>query len=148
MDLAPALRDGGRLGTIFMSSDWLRSEEDFSDTFTEELGEELRRCMIGSRPLDVRVHVDDLRRADRLQAALDGDGMHTLSGLVEFTDPADGGRVVGRYPISVATSTQGLAGALFGDRQMMVSEEFGRAVCDQAFGRNPRGPSVLNATRG
>lgn len=148
MDLASDLRDGSRLGTIYMSSDWLASEDDFADTLTDEVGEELRRCMIGGSPLDVRIHIDDLRRADRGLAFLNGEGMHFLTGTVEFTDPAAGNAVVGRYPISVATSTQGRVGALFGDRQMMVSEEFGRAVCEQAFGRNPRGPSVMNATRG
>jgi hypothetical protein len=48
----------------------------------------------------------------------------------------------------VATGAQGRRGGLLGDRQMMVLEEFGRAVCDQAFGRSPRDRGPHNATAG
>jgi hypothetical protein len=66
---------------------------------------------------------------------------------VEFVDPARNNRVLGRFPIQVSTSAQGRVGGLLGDRQMMVSEAFGRAVCEQAFGRNSRDPGLHNATR-
>ena len=129
MDLPAELRDGARLGSITVSSDWLNAEEDFADTFSEEVGEELRRCMLGVEPIDVRIHVERLNRADRVQTLLDGEGMHTLAGTVEFIDPRRGNAVVGRFPVSVATTAGGRLAALVGDRQMMVSEEFGRAVC-------------------
>lgn len=142
------LQETAQVGSITMSSDWLNAEDDFSETFSDEVHEELKRCMWGTAPIDVRIHVEELRRADRLETFVNGDGVHTLSGTVEFVDPADGNRVLGRFPVSVATSAQGRLGALVGDRQMMVSEEFGRAICDQAFGRNPRDRGPHNATRG
>lgn len=148
MELTPSVRDGARLGAVYMSSDWLQSEDDFADTFTDEVTEELRLCMQGGSPVDVRVHIDDIDRAGRLETLLNGDGAHTLSGTVEFVEPGRDGRVLGRYPVSVATSAQGRLGGLLGDRQMMVSEEFGRAICEQAFGRNPRPAGWRNATRG
>ncbi|RZJ03141.1 MAG: hypothetical protein EON89_12685 [Brevundimonas sp.] len=148
MALPPGLQETAQLGAIYMSSDWLQSGDDFAETLTDEVGEELSRCMHGTAPVDIRIHIDDLHRADRLGVLLNGDGVHTLSGTVEFVDPAHGNRVVGRFPVAVATSAQGRVGGLLGDRQMMVSEEFGRAICDQAFGRNPRDRGPHNATRG
>lgn len=148
MDLPPGLQETAQVGAIYMSSDWLRAEDDFSETFSEEVHEELKRCMWGTAPIDVRIHIDDMQRAGRVETLLNGDGAHTLSGTVEFVDPSHGNRVVGRFPVSVATSAQGRLGGLIGDRQMMVSEEFGRAICDQAFGRNPRDRGPHNATAG
>ena len=142
------LQETAQVGSITLSTAWLNAEEDFADTFSDEVREELSRCMWGTAPINVRVHIDDIRRADRLGVLLNGDGVHTLSGTVEFVDPADGNRVIGRFPVSVATSAQGRLGGLLGDRQMMVSEEFGRAVCEQAFGRNPRDRGPHNATGG
>lgn len=146
--LPPGLQETAQVGSITMSSDWLNSTDDFSDTFSDEVHEELKRCMWGTAPVNVRIHLDEMQRADRLGVLLNGDGVHTLSGTVEFVDPSHGNRVVGRFPVAVATSAQGRVGGLLGDRQMMVSEEFGRAICDQAFGRNPRDRGPHNATRG
>lgn len=148
MDLPPGLQETAQVGSITMSSNWLDAEEDFAETFSEEVHEELKRCMWGTAPIDLRIHIDDIHRGDRLGGLLNGDTVHTLSGTVEFVDPSRDNLVVGRFPVSVATSGQGRLGALIGDRQMMVSEEFGRAVCDQAFGRNPRDRGPHNATRG
>lgn len=147
MDLPPGLQETAQVGSITMSSAWLDAEEDFSDTFSEEVREELSRCMYGTAPIDVRIHVERIDRAGRLDMLLNGRGMHTLEGTVEFVDPGRGNRVVGRFPISVATTAGGRIAGLLGDRQMMVSEEFGRSLCEQAFGRNPRGGGLRDATR-
>ena len=142
------LQETAQIGSITLSTAMLDAEDDFADTFSEEVHEELSRCMWGTAPIDLRVHIDQMQRAGRLETLFNGDGAHTLTGTVEFVDPADGNRVLGRFPVSVATSTQGRVGGLLGDRQMMVSEEFGRAVCEQAFGRNPRDRGPHNATAG
>ncbi|MBU2290700.1 MAG: hypothetical protein KKC29_06345 [Alphaproteobacteria bacterium] len=142
------LQETAQVGSITLSTGWLDAEEDFSGTFSDEVHEELSRCMWGTAPINVRVHIDEMQRAGRLETLFEGDGVHTLSGTVEFVDPADGNRVLGRFPVSVATSARGRIGGLLGDRQMMVSEEFGRAVCEQAFGRNPRDRGPHNATGG
>lgn len=141
------LQETAQIGSVTLSTGWLDAEEDFADTFSEEVHEELSRCMWGTAPINLRVHIDEMQRAGRLEALLTGEGAHTLSGTVEFVDPADN-RVLGRFPVAVATSAQGRLGGLLGDRQMMVSEEFGRAVCEQAFGRNPRDRGLHNATGG
>ena len=148
MELPPGLQETAQVGSITMSSAWLDAEEDFSDTFSEEVREELSRCMYGTAPIDVRIHVDRLDRAGRLEMLLNGEGMHTLEGTVEFVDPRRGNLVVGRFPITVATTAGGRLAGLLGDRQMMASEEFGRSLCEQAFGRNPRERGPHNATSG
>jgi hypothetical protein len=143
--LSPELAAGSRVDVIWMSSDWLRSEPDFSDTFTDELREELTLCADGARALNLRVHIDDLRRGGRLDAALGGVSAHSVSGVVEFVDPRTRA-VVGRYPIQVAAGTTNPLAALVADRQMVISEAFAREVCRQAFGRNPRGHPLTRAT--
>lgn len=148
MGLAPALKESASIRLITLSSGWLNVEEDFTDTFAEEVREELSACADGDHPLDLRVHVDDVRRADRLSTALNGEGLHTLAATAELTDPQQDGRVVGRYPIEVGAQAGGALEALVGDRQMMVSEEWARALCAEAFDRNPRRPGPHNATRG
>ena len=148
MALPIGLQETAQIGSVTLSTGWLDAEEDFADTFSEEVHEELSRCMWGTAPINLRVHIDQIQRAGRLETLFNGDGIHTLSGTVEFVDPADGNRVLGRFPVQVATSAQGRLGGLLGDRQMMVSEEFGRAVCEQAFGRNPRDRGLQNATAG
>ena len=145
MPLAPDyVRDAG-VDTIYMSSDWLRSEEDFSDTFTDEVREEITLCASGPRRLDLRLHVDDFRRGSRVDEVLRGGSAQQLTGLAEFVDRASGA-VVGRYPISVSTRIEGRLAAAVADRQMVVSEAFGRELCRQAFGRNPRGHPLTRAT--
>jgi hypothetical protein len=147
MALPIGLQETAQIGSVTLSTGWLDAEEDFAGTFSEEVHEELSRCMWGTAPINLRVHIDEMQRAGRLETLLTGEGTHTLSGTVEFVDPADN-RVLGRFPVSVATSAQGRLGGVLGDRQMMVSEEFGRAVCEQAFGRNPRDRGPHNATGG
>jgi hypothetical protein len=117
MALPIGLQETAQAGSVTLSTGWLDAEEDFALTFSAEIHEELRRCMWGTVPINVRVHIDEMERAGRLETLLTGEGSHTL-------------------------------GALLGDRQMMVSEEFGRAVCEQAFGRNPRDRGLHNATGG
>lgn len=146
--LPSGLQETAQVGTITVSTGWLNAEDDFATTFGDEVHEELKRCMWGTAPIDVRIHIDAMQRAGRIETAVTGEGMHTMSGTVEFVDPRHENRVLGRFPVSVATSAQGQVAGVLGDRQMMVSEEFGRAVCDTAFGRDPRDPGPQNATRG
>lgn len=146
--LAPDLADGAFVGAVYVSTRWLQSEVDFTDTLVEEVTEELRGCATGGYPLELIMHIEDLQRADRLGVLLNGDGAHTMSGTVELRDPARGNLVVARYPIHVAAQAGGRIRGLVADRQMAVAEEFGREICVQAFGRNPRPRRPLNATPG
>ena len=64
MEVLSGLQETGQLRNIYLSSDWLRAEDDFQDTFTDELGEELRdhvATKIGkiSRPKTI-IFTDDL----------------------------------------------------------------------------------------
>lgn len=146
VEVLSGLQDTAQLRNIYMSSDWLRADYDFSDTFADEVGEELRHCMWGTAPIDVRIHLDRLDRDGRLATLLNGSGEHRLSGTVEFVDPNRSNAVVGRFPVATLVRYQGGLAGLVADRQMMVSEAFGRAVCQEGFGRNPRGPRISNAT--
>jgi len=146
--LPPGLQETAQVGSITMSSAWLNAEDDFADTFSDEVHEELKRCMWGTAPINVRIHVDELQRAGRIGTLLNGDGRQYISGTVEFVDPTHDNRVVGRFPVAATTNAGGRLGAVIGDRQMMLSEAFGRAVCEEAFGRNPRDAGPHNATSG
>ena len=146
MDLPPGLAETAQIGTVYMSSDWLQVEDDFSDTFVEEVDEEMQMCAYGTYPLDLRLHVEDVRRASRLGVALNGDGMHTIRATAELVDPRRDNLIVGRYPLVVDVPAGGRVAGIFGDRQMIASEAFGRALCDAAFARNPRRPGPHNAT--
>ena len=146
MPLSPELVSTARVDMITMSSAWLPAEDDFSDTFTDEVREELSRCATGARPLNLRLHVDDLERAGRLEGLVTGGGSHFLAATAEFIDPAQGGAVVGRFPITVEAPTSGGLVGVLADRQMVVSEAWARELCREAFGRNPRTPGLHNAT--
>lgn len=148
MDLPPGLAETAQIGTVYMSSDWLQVEDDFSDTFVEEVDEEMQMCAYGTYPLDLRLHVEDVRRAGRLGVALNGDGVHTIRATAELVDPRRDNLIVGRYPLVVDVPAGGRVAGIFGDRQMIASEAFGRALCDAAFARNPRRPGPHNATPG
>ena len=146
--LPPGLQETAQVGTLTLSTAMLDAGDDFADTFSEEVREELGRCMWGTAPINVRVHIDGMQRAGRVQALLNGDGRQTMAGTVEFVDPGHDNRVVGRFPVAISTNAGGRVGAVLGDRQMMLSEAFGRAVCEEAFGRNPRDRGPHNATGG
>jgi len=118
---------------VVMSSSWLRVEEDFSDTFTEALQENLRDCATGPRKLTLRVHVHDVHREERVAAAVAG-GEHEIRGVAEFVDPVSKA-VVGRYPLHLAVDAGRSWEALLSDRQLMVSDAFATELCRQAFGR-------------
>ncbi|MBL0948212.1 hypothetical protein [Brevundimonas sp.] len=143
--LPPGLVETASIGTITLSTGWLRAEDDVGDTFIEEIGEEMRTCAYGTWPLDLRLHIEELDREGRLTMAVRGRGSHYARGVAELVDPRSG-TVVGRYPLEVEVDAGGRVAGIFGDRQMIVAEAFGRALCDAAFARNPRRPGPHNAT--
>ncbi|MFW2343101.1 hypothetical protein [Brevundimonas sp.] len=145
LDLPPGLAETASIGTIYLSTGWLEAEDDVGDTFIEEVGEEMRTCAYGTWPLDLRLHIEDLDREGRVSMALRGHGTHRARGIAELVDPRSG-TVVGRYPLDVEVDAGGRVAGIFGDRQMIVAEAFGRALCDAAFSRNPRRPGPHNAT--
>ncbi len=145
LDLPPGLAETASIGTIYLSTGWLEAEDDVGDTFIEEVGEEMRTCAYGTWPLDLHLHIEDLDREGRVSMAVRGHGTHRARGIAELVDPRSG-TVVGRYPLDVEVDAGGRVAGIFGDRQMIVAEAFGRALCDAAFSRNPRRPGPHNAT--
>lgn len=121
---------------------------EFTSTVEEELGEELSRCATGNRQVDVTVLVTSREADRRLRSLLDGNGADTLGAIVELVEPGPEGRVLGRYAVQVGARSGNLLERAVGDSLMNTAEMMGRDLCLQAFGRNPRPPSVLNATRG
>lgn len=120
---------------------------DFSSTVETELREELSGCAAGPRPLNAVVLIDELRLDERLRSLADGRGFDVMIGTVELVDPASGA-IVARYRIQSGTNSGGLLTRILSDRAANAAEEFGRALCMEAFGRNPRPPAILNGTRG
>lgn len=143
--LPPGLQETAQPGAIILSTDWVNAGDDFPDTVAEEMREELSLCMHGTAPVDIRIHVEDLDRAGRLNTLLNGGGRQSIRAVVEFVDPARR-RIVGRVPMEAAVEVGGGLAGLLADRQMLAAEALGRAVCDEAFGRNPRPPRLSNAT--
>lgn len=146
--LPPGLAETAQVGTVTMSSDWLQVEDDFADTFVTEVDEEMQACAYGTYRLDLRLHVEDVRRAGRLEVAVTGEGTHEIRAVAELVDPRRDNLIVGRYPLMVEVDAGGRLAGVFGDRQMILAEAFGRALCDAAFARNPRRPGPHNATPG
>lgn len=122
-------------------------ESDFAQTFEWELRDELKLCATGARPVTAVVLIDEFRMDERLRSLVDARGFDTVSGVVELIDPATDA-VVARYRIRAGTNSGGLLSRIVGDRAGNAAEEFGRALCMEAFGRNPRPPAILNSTRG
>ena len=131
--LPPEVALSARVTSLTMSSDWMRANDDFAATFNEEMLSQLSRCARGSRPLHLRIYIEDYDRAGRIETLIDGEGVHRMKGIAELVDPARGGQVVGRYPLEVAVDAGGRVGGLVGDREMMVSRGFASALCDVAF---------------
>lgn len=124
------------------------ADYDFRTDFEFEVRQELKRCATGPRPLNAVILVDNLVYDDRLRSLVDGKGYDMVGGVVELTDPAQGDRIVARYRIEAGTNSGGLLTRILGDRLDAMAEEFGRALCMEAFGQNPRGHPVFNTTRG
>ena len=134
MTLDQDLARTARISGVTVTTDWLNSEEDFGETFTSAVAEEMSFCANGSRPLHLKVHVQGLSRAPREAILAGTDVSHRLRAVAELFDR---GTVVGRYPLVVeAPAGQGLLAAVT-DRQAVVSRAFGTALCDAAFRSNP-----------
>jgi len=122
-------------------------ESDFAGTVEWELSDELKLCATGERPVTAVVLIDEFHMDERLRSLVDSKGYDTISGVVEFVDPVTD-TVIARYRIRAGTNSGNLLTRVLGDRMMNAAEEFGRALCMEAFGRNPRPPRILNSTRG
>jgi hypothetical protein len=146
--LPSGLIETASVGTVYVSTSWVNANEEFASTFAEEVDEEMQSCAYGTYPLDLRIHVEEVHRAGRLQTALTGEGEHEIRAVAELVDPRRDNQIMGRYPLIVHADAGGRMGGLLGDRQMVASEAFGRALCDAAFARNPRRPGPHNATAG
>lgn len=133
LKLAPELAAGSHVATVRMTSEWVRADAEFPETFLDEVHDTLRGCAKGPRKLDLNIHVDQVRQEPRLSALLRG-GEHELAAVAELVVP-ETGDVVGRYPIHVKVDAGGPLVALLGDRQMMVSDAFATELCRQAFGQ-------------
>jgi hypothetical protein len=129
----PQLAARSHISTVKMSSDWVRATEDFSDTFTEALWENLQDCARGPEKLNLHVHVSKVHRADRVGALIRGGGRHELAAVAELVHPKTR-QVVGRYPIHVIVDAGNPAEIVLADRQLMVSDAFATQLCREAFG--------------
>lgn len=128
------LAEASRIDSLIMTSEWVAANEDFGPTFSDAVLDRTRRCFRGERPLQLRVHVTEVRRADRALTVLNGRGVHEISALAEYKDLATG-QIVGRELVALEVDAGGPFEALFEGRQLKVSDAFGQAICDRAFER-------------
>ncbi|HEY8571852.1 hypothetical protein [Phenylobacterium sp.] len=133
LEIDPALAQSSHINVVRMTSEWVRANEDFTDTFTDSVLENVRACATGPNKLDLHIHVIGVQRENRLVAVLDG-GQHEIAAIAELVEPSTR-TVVGRYPIHVAVDAGSPIAALLSDRQLMVSDAFATELCNQAFGR-------------
>lgn len=133
LPMAPEVAARSHVGVVRMTSDWVRGNEEFTDTFTDAIHENLRACAHGPERLDLNLHVSKVRRKDRFVALVEGGGTHRIAGVAELVDPRTRA-VVGRYPLDLVVDAGGPVEILFADRQLMVSDAFATELCRQAFG--------------
>lgn len=122
-------------------------KSELEDDVSFELRQELNRCASGGRRVDAVVRLDHVAYGGRALSSSQDRNLDVLTGVAELIDPADQS-VLARYPIEVGTYSGGLARRVFSDRLDTLAEEFGRALCVEAFGRNPRPHRVQNSTLG
>lgn len=128
--LARDLVRDARVSGVTVTTGFLNSTEEFGETFSNAVAEEMSVCAYGSRPLHLRVHVQGMSRAPRAAIFAGSGAAHRLRAVAEFLDH---GIVVGRYPLTVeAPAGQGFISALM-DRQALVSHAFAEELCDIAF---------------
>ena len=72
IQLPPEVARDAQVDVIRMSTGWLQAPEDFSDTFDERVGTELRQCASGKRRLTLRTHIPDLAKEDPVSRLLLG----------------------------------------------------------------------------
>lgn len=129
----PQIAARSHVGVVRMSSGWVNANEAFGSTFTDALHENLAHCAKGPERLDLNVHVDRVKRADRIASLFRGGGTHQIAATAELVEPATK-RVVGRYPIHVLVDAGNPLEIVLSDRQLMVSDAFATQLCREAFG--------------
>jgi|GEM_PF-2483510 len=115
---------------------------DVEDTLQYALNDEIRQefelCATGDQPVDVRVTITEFDVDDPSWPAHQIDGVHHIAGTVEFV--AASGQVIGRYPVRAILPSRSEMRSLRYEYKAsrVAAESFGRAVCLEVFGRNPR----------
>ena len=64
--LSPAMAEQARIGSVTTTTGWLDAEDDFADTFNDEVLNEMGLCAGGRHRLNLNIHVEALSRAPRL----------------------------------------------------------------------------------
>jgi hypothetical protein len=129
----PQIAARAHVGVVRMTSGWVNANQEFGGTFADALHENLAHCAQGPERLDLNVHVDRVRRADRIASLFRGGGTHQIAATAELVEPKTK-RVVGRYPIHVLVDAGNPLEVVLSDRQLMVSDAFATQLCKEAFG--------------
>lgn len=116
----------------------LAIEDSLPYVLRDEMAQELDLCATGDRKVDVRVTITEFDIDDPSWPMHKIDGVHHIGGVVEFVDPS--GEIIGRYRLrSPLPSQSDMRELRFEYSAARVgAETFGRAVCREVFGRNPR----------
>lgn len=133
IELPPEIAREARVDVIRMSSNWINAREDFSDTFQWQVGAYLNRCAKGPRKLTLRTHVFDVSKEDPVGRLFDR-GEHKMAAVAEFVDRKSK-QVVGRYYFGLGVDSGGFLKALVAEPELMLSEAYGKTLCEVAFSR-------------
>ena len=122
-----------RVGEVRLALDpEIQASPEFQGIFQQRVQNELNDCATGSRPLRLEASIARLDRANPVQVAIIG-GANVLRGNARLVDPADG-RVVGEYEIGSTVIGARFAAFSMAESEEQLSTNFGRELCDQAFG--------------
>lgn len=123
-------------------------ESEFSASVSSEVGHELRLCATGDRALGARVLIDALAYDGDVSSLWNGAGADAIAGVVELYDPAAPAEVLARYRVRASSNSGNAVVRMVSDRLDGLAEAFGRSLCMEAFGRNPRAHPIFNSTPG
>lgn len=123
-----------RVESVWSSSKWTLGERPFPDALRSEVVSAMRVCASnGSRPVQLRFHVDRLAYAGR-SFPLGHSKTQTLDGRIEVVD-LETRTVLARMPI-VATAKPGWGAGTREPNEQAVSRQFASEICRKAFRGN------------
>lgn len=151
LSLSPEMATHARLGRIesemILNGAVAALESDgvsLGDYLNSEVAQELGACATGDHSLDVRIRITASSLEEPGEPYWMADENEYIVGAVELFDPT-AGEIVGRYEVHASLpSPREMQGMSWSPSSAQVAgESFGRALCMEVFGRNPR-PSSGN----
>jgi len=132
--LSPEVARGAYVDQMSVLSAAKGLSPEFEAVFRARVGEKLRGCATGTRPLRLEARIDRLDKADPVATAVIG-GANVLRGSARLVD-VQTGEVVGDYRIGSTVIGGRLAVFRMAEAEEQMSDRFGEELCKQAFGES------------